>query len=85
MKVGVCLIFSNLSVGLEKYITFFPQNFPLKTSVWLHVQHNPFNFMAKNVFICKDSKKKLRVFQMVLYKISSLKANINMLALLAFQ
>lgn len=47
MRVGICLIFSHLDVGLEKYITFFPQNFPLKTSVPLHAEPSPFQIHGK--------------------------------------
>lgn len=84
MRDGVCLIFSHLDVGLEKYITFFPQNFPPETSVPLRAQANPLQFHSKKILLSTVIPRKMqRMFLMMLYKISSLNASINMLALLA--
>lgn len=47
MRVVVCLIFFSLDAGLKKQITFFPQNFPLKTSIPFHAEPNPLQFHGK--------------------------------------
>lgn len=60
MRAGVCLIFSNLDVGLEKYITFFPQNFPPETSVPLCAQADLLQFHSKKMHLSAVIPRKMQ-------------------------
>lgn len=60
MRVEGCLIFSNLDVGLEKHISFLPQNFPSQIAISLHAEPNPLQFHGKKCIYLQLFQEKIQ-------------------------